>query len=289
MMKTKYQILIAALAAYAEGHAAEVMPGDYEQYPANATIGVLYYQNMTTNDLYANGTKLGSDYKVVGNLGIARLLHVYQLNDQLTVDPQFLLPFGQLRSKDSATNFGKASGVGDLTLAAPLKYKLNDRKDTLSGVVYLTIPTGSYEKNNPLNIGANRWKYDFQGAYIKHFTPKFALDITGDIVLYGNNNEYGTNSYKLKTNNSYEFQVMGRYMPSQITSFGIGLGHTWGAENTVNGLPQNDDIKTTNIRLYASHFFGAKDQLQVQVGRDLSVSNGLKEDFHSTLRYAHIF
>lgn len=292
-MNTKYSkyypIIIALLAAYAESHAAEVTPGDYEQLPGGTTLGLLYYQHANTDVAYAKGSKVTDDFNVESNVGIARLIKVLQLNEQVTIDPQILLPFGQVSGKDNASALGNTSGIGDVIITAPVRYRLNDAKDIIAGAVYVTAPTGEYDRHKPLNLGGNRWKMDLQGAYVKHFTPNWAMDVIGDVIWYGKNDDFGAASAALEQAVSFESQIMGRYMLDPTTSFGLGLGYNWGGETKINGIKQDNDMKTTNVRFTASKFFTAKDQIQVQLGRDLSVDNGLREDFRLNLRYLRIF
>lgn len=292
-MKGKYDnyviMLIALLAVYAESHAAEVTPGDYEQVPGGTTLGLIYYQHATTDSAYAQGSKVADDFKVESDVGIFRFIHSFQLNDRTTIDPQFLLPFGKASGKENASSLGDTSGIGDVIFTAPVRYRLNDAKDIIGGTFYINAPTGTYDRDKPLNLGSNRWKLDFQGAYVKHFSPYWALDLIGDVVWYSKNDDYGPTSANLEQNVSFESQIMGRYMPNPTTSFGVGLGHNWGGETKINDVKQDDQIKTTNIRFTASKFFTAKDQLQVQLGKDLSVENGVKEDFRLNLRYLRIF
>ncbi|OLS60297.1 transporter [Pseudomonas putida] len=269
--------------------AAEVAPGDYEQFPGGATIGLLYYQHATTDALRSDGRSASSDFNLTSDIGILRLLHVFQLSERITVDPQFLLPFGHVSGNGDASALGDASGVGDLILTAPIKLLLNEARDTLSANAYLYVPTGNYDRDDALNLGENRWKVDFQGAYIKHFGEKWAMDLIGDVIWYGDNDDFGPASATLKQKTSYGAQIMGRYMPEPATSLGVGIGQLWGGETRVDGVDRDDCQRSTNLRFTASHFFTPKDQLQLQLGRDLAVDNGPREDFRLNLRYAHIF
>lgn len=288
MSKSRYLFLAALLPAF-YSQAVEVTPGDYEQLPVGTTLGLLYYQHATTDSLYAQGRQTSSDFNLKSDIGMLRLLHVYALSDTLTIDPQFLLPFGRIAGGADASALGDASGTGDLILAAPLKLRLNSARDTLSFTPYLYVPTGSYNKDDALNLGENRWKIDLQAAYVKHFSEKWALDLVGDAIWYGDNNDFSANSVRLEQDISYTAQIMGRYMPDTTTSFGIGFGHNWGGETTIDGVAQDNKQKTTNIRFTAAKFVTPKDQVQIQLGRDLSVENGAKEDFRMNLRYARVF
>lgn len=269
--------------------AVEVAPGDYEQYPIDATIGAVYYQHATTDSLRSDGHQAARDFNLTSDIGILRLLHVYQLSDSVTIDPQFLLPFGQVDGNGSASALGDTSGVGDLILTAPIKLLLNSARDTLSANAYLYVPSGSYDKNDALNLGENRWKVDFQGAYIKHFYDKWAVDLVADAIWYGDNDAYGPSSAVLKQKTSYSAQIMTRYMPDPATAFAVGLGHLWGGETEVDGAERDDAMRSTNLRLTATKFVTPQDQLQLQLGRDLTVDNGPKEDFRMNLRYARVF
>lgn len=288
MRKSRYLPLAALLPAL-HVQAVEVTPGDYEQYPAGATIGVVYYQHSSTDALYAQGRESSADYNLTSDVGILRLLHVYQLSERVTIDPQFLLPFGHVSSGADASALGSTSGVGDLILTAPIKYRLNDARDTLSATAYLYVPTGSYDHNDSINLGENRWKVDVQAAYIKHFNENWAIDLVGDAIWYGDNDDYGAASARLEQDVSYAVQLMGRYMPDPGTSFGLGFGHSWGGETQVAGVAQDNRQRTTNVRLTATKFVTPKDQLQLQLGRDLSVDNGSRENFRMNLRYARVF
>lgn len=269
--------------------AAEVNPGDYEQFPVGATIGAMYYQHASTNALYSNGNKASSDFNVRSDVGIARLLHVYKLSDTVTIDPQFLLPFGHVSGSGSAAVLGSASGVGDLILTAPIKVLLNAARDTLSANFYVYLPTGTYSNTSAFNLGENRWKLDFQTAYIKHFSPHWAVDLVGDAIWYGKNTQYGVNNATLKQDISYAAQIMLRYMPDATSSLAIGFGQQWGGSERVNGVDSNNAMRSTNMRLTAAKFITSQDQVLLQLGRDLAVQNGPAEDFRMNLRYVHIF
>jgi hypothetical protein len=288
-MKRFRYLALAALLPSLSSHALEVDPGDYEPLPVGATIGVVYYQHASTDKAYSNGHKTSSDFNLTSDVGILRLLHVYQLSERLTIEPQFLLPFGHISGGGDASALGDASGIGDLILTAPLKYRLNDANDTLGATAYLYVPTGNYDKNDALNLGENRWKFDLQAAYVKHFTEKWAIDLVGDAIWYGDNNDYGASSARREQDVSYGAQLMGRYMPDETTALAIGFGHSWGGENQVDGVNQDDRMETTNVRVTARKFLTARDQFQVQLGRDLAVENGPKEDFRMNLRYVRVF
>lgn len=288
-MKQLRYLMLAAAVPCLSAQALEVTPGDYEALPVGATVGLVYYQHSTTNSAYAQGHKASSDFNLTSDIGILRLVHAYRLTDQLSIEPQILLPFGHVSSGGDASALGSTRGVGDVTVTAPLKYRLNDANDILAATVYLTVPTGNYDRDDALNLGENRWKADLQAAYIKHFGEKWAVDLVGDAIWYGDNDDFTANSVRREQDVSYAAQLMGRYIIDPGTSLAVGVGHSWGGENRVDGTAQDDRGETTNFRVTAAKFFTAQDQLQIQLGRDLAVENGPKENFRLNLRYARVF
>jgi len=287
-MKTLRYAPLALLFA-SQVQAIEVTPGDYEQLPAGTNLGLLYYQHATTDDLYSKGHRTLSDFRVRSDIGILRLIHVFGLSDTVTVDPQVLLPFGHVEGSGNASALGSASGTGDLIFAAPVRWRLNEARDVLALTPYIYAPTGSYDHDDPLNLGENRWKFDLQTAYVKHFNDKWALDLVADAIWYGDNDDYGPGAVRREQRVSYEAQIMGRYQLTAATSLGAGLGRSWGGENRIDGIDQDDRAERTNLRLTAATFFTPKDQFQVQLGRDLAVENGTREDFRVNLRLLHLF
>lgn len=288
-MKQLRYLMLAVAVPCLSAQALEVTPGDYEALPVGATVGLVYYQHSTTNSAYAQGHKASSDFNLTSDIGILRLVHAYRLTDQLSIEPQILLPFGHVSSGGDASALGSTRGVGDVTVTAPLKYRLNDANDILAATVYLTAPTGNYDRDDALNLGENRWKADLQAAYIKHFGEKWAVDLVGDAIWYGDNDDFTANSVRREQDVSYAAQLMGRYIIDPGTSLAVGVGHSWGGENRVDGTAQDDRGETTNFRVTAAKFFTAQDQLQMQLGRDLAVENGPKENFRLNLRYARVF
>lgn len=272
------------------GFALEVAPGDYEVYPAGANIGVVYLQHAERSDLYGNGQIASRNFGLRSDVGILRFLHVVALSENVFIDPQFLLPFGRLSTGGDAAALGSASGIGDLILTAPIKVLLDAKtRDDIFITPYLILPTGRYDNNKPLNLGEHRWKVVLQGGTIKHFGDKWALDLVGDVTVYGKNTDFGPAQATLKQKPSYEAQAHLRYNLSPATTLAVSYGAIRGGETEVNEVKRNDELRTRYARLTATHWITPTWQLQGQFGRDISVRNGPKEDNRVNLRVARIF
>jgi hypothetical protein len=90
----------------------------------------MYGQYVKRDAIYAAGNRQPIDPSLDSTVGIARLLHVVKLSERWTVDPQFLLPFGELRTGGDVSALGNARGVGDLILATAFKYKIDEKEQS---------------------------------------------------------------------------------------------------------------------------------------------------------------
>jgi hypothetical protein len=278
------------LALVVPAHALEVTAGDYEIYPADVNIGLLYYQHAERSDLYVKGTKVSRNFNLKSDIGLLRYIRPIKLNDTATLDLNVILPFGELKGSGDASVLGKANGVADLIVGAPVKFLLDPTtKDAFSVGTFVYLPTGNYENAKPLNLGESRWKGLLQLAYVAHLGSAWALDAVGDVLVHGKNNKFGPTNATLKQAPRFEAQGHLRYILSPATALSVGTGYYWGAETEVNGVAQNDKLKTTYARLTATHFIDQTTQLQAQLGQDVSVENGPKEKARINLRFAKIF
>jgi hypothetical protein len=66
-------------------------------------------------------------------------------------------------------------------------------------------------------------------------------------------------------------------------------GTIFGVENEVNGVKQNDKLKTQYARMTVTHFQNQTTQLHAQYGQDVSVDNGLRENSRINLRLIKLF
>lgn len=291
-LKSKY-IALGTLVAMCFGlpaQALEISPGDYEVYPVGLNIGVVYFQQAKRSNLNVNGNEVSNDFNLDSNVALLRYIRPFRVNDTTTVDFNAILPIVDLDTSGDASGLGDANGAGDLVLGAAFKRLLDPKtRDALSLGFYANLPTGSYNSNDPLNVGENRYSLVVQAAHVKHFNEKWALDTAADVQLFGKNDEFTPGKVDLKQKPRYELQAHLSYKTAPTTNYGIGIGHVIGGETKVAGVDQDNRLKTTYLRLSASHFVNKTNQLQIQLGRDLSVENGPEEKGRINLRWAKLF
>lgn len=268
--------------------AVDVDAGDYTAAPAGTTVGLVYYQHATRDELHASGNRVGINPKLTSDIGIARGVYFMDIGGYI-VDPQFLIPFGKLDAKRDISALGSNSGIGDIILAATVWFNKPGEKENFGITPFVWLPTGQYDRNDSLSLGENRWKAALQAGWIKPLTDKVTMDLVGDVTVYGKNTEFGPSSATLKQDPSYQLQAMWRYHLSATSDLRFGLSHVWGGETTVNGVAQNDRDATSKFWIGGSTFVGPKTQLLVTYGRDMGVRDGFKENNRINLRLLQVF
>jgi len=208
-MKLSHSLLVLCILPFVKSQAIEVAPGDFEPLPAGANALLLYYQHADRSDLYQNGHKVSDDARLSSDIGILRYVHAIGLSENLSWEPQILLPFGQMNASGDIGALGDTRGIGDPIITAPLKWTLpTANKDIFALAPYLYFPVGSYDKNDALNLGENRWRATLQAAYIHHFSPKWALDTVAEASWVSANNDFGPTG--AKTGRKHPLRVPGR-------------------------------------------------------------------------------
>jgi hypothetical protein len=279
---------------------------DYQPFdwvPAKSGVNVLmgYYDYGKYNE-YSNFLTgpVTYDTNLDINLGVLRYLHYDTIFDHTYV-LDLIVPFGSLSNgKIGGESLGSASGVAD-PIASVGFWFINepDRQRYLSGVIFVTLPVGSYDRRRTLNLGGNRWQTDLQVDFTQGFLDKFTIDVSGDWVSYGNNNEAGTGSQSLSQNATYgayawlSYDVtstLRRAMPAAVqASLSIGYAGTFGGVQKLEGVPTGAKTDEQQIRLSYSQFITPTWQGVLSLSHDVTASGQFKQSFGLLFRVAKMF
>lgn len=278
----------ALFACHPAARAIDVDAGDYSVAPGGTNVFLLYGQHATRDSSYTNGTHNTGEPRLKSDVGILRAVRYIDVGDYV-VAPQVLLPFGKLSASGSIAALGSNSGVGDVILAAPLWFNKAGAKQQYALTPYLILPTGQYDRNQPLSLGENRWRFALQAGTVQTLTDKLSLDLVGDIQFHGKNDEYGTTGATRKQKPLYEMQTFLKYAIAPGADLRVGLQHYAGGEYKVDGVDQGDRQSTTRIQFGGSMFLTSTTQLTATYGRDLSVRSGFQEAHRVNLRLLQVF
>lgn len=260
--------------------AETVHPRDYIPAPAGVNLSVSYLDHRAGDDVYVDGQKVANNAGFEANAVIQRLIHFTDFFG-MPADPQIIIPVVDL---DVGMAGQDSTGLGDIFLGSTFWTKAdNENKEWFGLTPFLYLPTGEYDENQAVNVGANRYSFVMQAGYVKGLTDKLYLDVVGEAQWYGDNDEFlGNNTlekdevYRLSTMLSYDLSpgsyVWGRYA-KQI-----------GGEESINGVAQaGSDMDTDTASIGYTRWFGKSFQVQAEYTRDLNVENGIAVD-GATLR-----
>ncbi|URD45380.1 transporter (plasmid) [Pseudomonas sp. BYT-5] len=284
------EITFLSMALNGGAHAIDIDAGDYTAAPAGTNVGLLYMQHAESKKLYIDGHQAPVDGRLRTDIGILRAIHFMDFNGYI-IDPQILLPFGELRANGSfEKTLGSNAGVGDPILAATL-WTLNDPiKRRYFGVTpFIYVPVGTYDHNEALNLGENRWRYALQAGYIHGLGEKFTVDLAADVTLYGDNDEYGSSKQKMEQDPTYQVQAFGRYHVTPSVDFRVGVAHSWIGAIDVDGSTVTDRAKETKFTAGVGYQVNPKLSFLALYGRDLDVTDGFKEQNRFNFRLAVSF
>ncbi|MBN3790924.1 transporter [Burkholderia sp. Ac-20353] len=279
----------AALAATSlPAVAIDVDAGDYTALPAGTNLGMLYYQHAEDNRIMSNGTQVAGG-KLTSDIGILRGVHFMNIGG-FTVDPQFLLPFGNVRGSRNLEGLGSSGGTADLIFAATVWLVNNPDKKTYFGITpFLYVPTGSYDRNRALNLGENRWKGALQAGFITPLVGNLLLDLIADVTFYGNNTNYGPAGSTLRQDPLFQGQAWLRYNVTSTFDVRAGFSQSFGGRTTIDGVSQDNRTSTNKFSVGFAWFPAPTWQVLGTYGQDISVQNGPKEADRFNLRLLKVF
>lgn len=283
-------LALAPLAMDAAG-AADVNSTDYLPAPPGTNLLVFYSQYATRSEYVStSGQTLSSNTGLDSYVDILRYVHYFDVGGIL-IAPQVLIPAGTLyNGRIAGADLDAAAGIGDPIFATTVWVVNNKATQTYVGIMpYLFVPLGQYDSGDALNMGENRWKLDLQAGWYQGLGNGFAMQLTGDVVWYGDNSDAGTGTQTLSQDNTYQFQAFVSYGFAETWRAAIGYSRFWGGTEYLDGIATGNATSRDQARLELSTFITPTFQVLGLVQRDFNTSGGFPEDFRGTVRLLQIF
>jgi hypothetical protein len=283
----------AVMAALLSGQAKalELEPEEFVTAPAGTTA-LLGYAIYSHHDklVPVSGPALDDGTSLDLKLGIARLAHYFDIGGTLAL-VEVLQPFGSLANAQiNGRKLKASSGLGDTIVAAAV-WPINDKdKQTYFGVtLYVTAPTGKYEKTAPINLGGNRFVYNPQIALSQGLGKRWSFDLTADLLLYGKNREAGAGgTQRLSQSNSVQMQAFLNHKWSNGINTSIGYQGLRGGKQRLDGVDNGTRTRFDEVRFVASKFVAPKFQLMGEVNRQFNVRGGFRQDVGLLIRALYV-
>lgn len=186
-------------------------------------------------------------------------------------------------------SYSTNSGAGDTTFALALWPYANRESEKYVGLAsYLTVPTGTYNSQQKLNAGDNRYKWALQAGYEQAIYKNINWMSAIDAVWFGENDDHATTHKTLKQKALYSAQTAAIYKFNSTYSVAAGYFYSVGGLTSLNGESQNDMTQSHRYQIsgIATLPIG---RLILQYGQEVKTRNGFIEDSRWIVRYSKYF
>ncbi|MCR8717712.1 transporter [Pseudomonas syringae] len=276
--------LYAAVMQQAQA-AGDAMARDYIPAPGGVDLAVMYLAHKQANTYVSDGKDKGADFST--DMVVARYVHFMEVGGMI-IDPQIILPMGNLNVDIPGAVDRRKTGVGDMVLLSSFWF-VNDpsSKTYVAFTPYITVPTGTYNDNSPgSSLGSHRWSYTAEVGMTKGFGEKTTLDLIGAVDFFGSNDDY--QGQKQKKDKVLSVQAIYAYNLTPTVWASAKYTYATGGETRLSNTWQNDETKVQTVALGVAKQMTKKDNLQVEYVQDVKVNNAF-ETRGVRMRYVHAF
>lgn len=284
-------ILTVPFTASADNIARDYIPAS----PGTLAI-LMYYSHITSDTLISDGQQVSSDVDFRGNVGLFRPVY-YTKVGPFVIDPQFIIPFGDLNLETSGTGGAdlSSSGIGDPIVFATIWLYNNPQSKTWLGFTpFFFIPIGNYDNNGALTLGENRWRFREEFGFVQGFevipdhNAYFEIQLGADFLT--ENDDFGVNGASLEQDPIFNVES---HLSYDITkSFFVSAdyyGHFFG-EQRIAGVDLDNRINSHTLGGTLGFSLAPNYQLLFQYKGDVEVENGLEaQTFTARFLYATDF
>lgn len=234
---------------------------DWQNTPTDMNMVFGYYNRVDTNTpidttLPINGLSLDADLYL---FRYARSFGIDGRNSAI----QFIQPYADVSASfDNAQFFSgtkRNGGMGDTQIvfahnifggpALTAEEFASWKPETfLTGALWVTMPTGDYDKDRIINIGSNRWVFKPELGFGTPIGPTW-LEINTYVSLFGDNKDYHGDS-KLEQKPLYAIEGHYSYTINRALWVSLDATYNHGGESKIDGDWQ--DNKQENGLLGAS-------------------------------------
>lgn len=275
------------------GSAQELSPRAYWPAPKDTKIMFFGYaysfgDNVTDPSLPIFGVNLGI------NLGIAGYLQTLSLWNR-TANIVVEIPYswgratgvveGEPRRRDFA-------GIGDIgvtlsvnLLGAPsmttadFQLLRKDPRPILGASVKLLAPTGDYEADKLVNVGANRWAVKTELGYIYPIKKKWLLELELGAWFFGDNNSFLGVTREQRPVGATEVHLIRRIKPGFWAA--LELNYFWGGRSIVGNEIRADF--QSNSRIGGTIVLPFRRRHAIKIGYSTGLITALGGDYQTLL------
>lgn len=231
---------------------------DWQALPTDLDMVFAYYSNINAST--AVNTPLPFDgVNTDADLFVLRYAHTFSIDGRLSAI-QIIQPYANvsasLNDAEWLTGSKGASNLADTQIlfvhnltGGPALSKEEFRRWTpepfVTAAFWVTVPTGSYDRNKTINTGANRWAFRPELASGYPVGP-FWFELNTWATFYTDNNDYhGDQTLSQRPQYAAEGHISYTFSPALwVSADGSWAG---GGETTVNSDVQNNQQQSTSL------------------------------------------
>ncbi|MCS3416390.1 transporter [Pseudomonas yamanorum] len=259
--RSQLSALTAATLALLPGIGFADNARDWQNTPTDLNMVFGYYNRIDTN------TPIDTTLPITG-LSLNADLYLFRFARSFGIDGrssaiQFVQPYADVSASfDNAQYFSgtkRNGGMGDTQIvfahnifggpALTAQEFASWKPETfLTGALWMTMPTGDYDKDRVINIGSNRWVFKPELGFGTPIGPTW-LEINTYVSLFGDNKDYHGDS-KLEQKPLYAIEGHYSYTINRALWVSLDATYNRGGESRIDGDWQ--DNKQENGLLGAS-------------------------------------
>ncbi|NWE13633.1 transporter [Pseudomonas yamanorum] len=259
--RSQLSALTAATLALLPGIGFADNARDWQNTPTDLNMVFGYYNRIDTN------TPIDTTLPITG-LSLNADLYLFRFARSFGIDGrnsaiQFIQPYADVSASfDNAQYFSgtkRNGGMGDTQIvfahnifggpALTAQEFASWKPETfLTGALWMTMPTGDYDKDRVINIGSNRWVFKPELGFGTPIGPTW-LEINTYVSLFGDNKDYHGDS-KLEQKPLYAIEGHYSYTINRALWVSLDATYNRGGESRIDGDWQ--DNKQENGLLGAS-------------------------------------
>ncbi|QGG09038.1 transporter [Enterobacter cancerogenus] len=225
---------------------------DWQNLPKDKNLIFGYYNNVKSNTDISSALPVDG-VSVDADVYIFRYARTFDIDGRISAI-QIIQPYASVSASLDNSRYFTGSleheNIGDTQVifahnlfGAPAlseeQFRQWKPETFLSAAFWLTLPTGDYDRNNTINIGANRWGFKPELAFGTPVGHSW-IELNSWINFYTDNKEYQQNS-RLEQRPLYALE--GHWSYSLSPAFWLSLDGSWakGGETRVDGVLQDDE------------------------------------------------
>ena len=283
------------------GVSQELTPRAYWPSPAGtrvATIGYSYVSGDTIPDPSLPVT--GVDSKIDNlSVGYRETLDLWGRTANVTLE----LPYSD-GDTEGGNDFGETlvrdyKGLGDATVSLSVNFMgapaMNAQefaalraspKPILGGSIKVVAPTGRYDSDNLINVGANRWAIKAELGFIAPLAPKWLFELDLGVWMFDDNDDFLGFTKEQKPITAIQTHLVHRFSRGLWAS--LDASYYKGGRSTIAGKRLDDLQRDSKIGMTLVYPFARKHA--VKVGYSVGSINDSDEDFDVWLvAYSRVF